>query len=226
MKGAKFVGLVIALLLVAAPGHAENAIEAYRAMGIATKDVLSGTTLSATVVPGEAKQLICVTTYFTGLKDKANAVNVRLDVFDVVGGQLTSIWKRDFGAERGGFVADGNLQLIDLDMDGVTEIIVSFDTFDNPLIDQTLSEVIVHADGAFRTAWAGPVVYDATRAAREIPLERRDRYRRDFDIPRTMKTRGLTLFIDKRVIAVAGEMLPQAKIVQETFPLRASVPKG
>jgi len=225
MKGAIVAALVIASFFAATPGHAETAIDAYRAMGIATKDVLSGTTLNATVVPGEAKQLVSVTTYFTGLKDKADAVNVRLDVFSVVGGQLTSIWKRDFGAERGGYVADGNLQLIDLDMDGVNEIIVSFDSFDNPLIDQTLSEVIVHSDGAFRTAWEGPVVYDATLAAREVPLERRDRYRRDIDMLRTMKTRGRTLFIDKRVIAVAGEMLPQHKIVQETFPLRSSFPK-
>ena len=220
MKGVFLVGLVLVSLVATAPGQAETASEAYRAMGLRIGDVLAGTTLISRVVPGEAKQLVCITTYFTGRKDKASAVNVRLDVFNIAAGQLVSIWTRDFGAERGGFVGDGNLQLVDLDRDGINEIIVSFDSFDKPLIEQTLAEVIVYEDGMFRTAWAGAVAYDATRAAREVPLERRDRYRRDFDFVNTLRTHGVTLFIDKRVIAVAGEMLPQAKIVQETFPLR------
>ena len=200
---------------------ADSAADAYRVMGIKTKDVLTGTSMSTQVIPGTAKQLVTVTTYFTGKREKADAVNVRLDVFEKRDGRLVSIYSRDFGAENGGSVADGNLQLIDLDRDGVNEIVVSFDSFIDPLIDQQLGEVIVHEDSGFRTAWAGLLQYDATRAARDVPLERRDRFSREIDIASTLRTRGVTLFMDKRMIAVAGERLAAPRTIQDTFPLRA-----
>jgi hypothetical protein len=65
------------------------------------------------------------------------------------------------------------------------------------------------------------LAYDATRAAREIPVERRDRYMRELDIVKTLRTRGVTLYVRKYVIAVAGERLPKPKTVEETFPLRS-----
>ena len=37
-----------------------------------------------------------------------------------------------------------------------------------------------------------------------------------------MRTRGVTLCMNKQMIAVAGERLPQPKTVVETFPLRGS----
>ena len=136
------------------------------------------------------------------------------------GNQLAPIYTRDFGAENGGFVGEGDLQLVDLDRDGVNEIVVSFATFADPLIDQRLGEVIFYEKAGFQTAWAHPVEYDATRAARNVPLERRDRYVRELDLINTMRTRGVTLFFEKKVIAVAGERLPEPKLIQETFPLR------
>jgi hypothetical protein len=189
-------------------------------MGIATRDVLTGTSLRVRVMPGDEKQFVCVTTYFTGKSDKARAVNVRLDVFRVLGDGLEPVYTRDFGEESGAGVGDGNLQLVDLDMDGINEIIVSYDSFDDPLIQQQIGEVIVHDETGFRTAWVGPFEYDATRAARELPVELRDRYYRELDLSATLKTRGVTLFMKKRVIAVAGERLAQPKVVSETFPLR------
>jgi len=80
--------------------------------------------------------------------------------------------------------------------------------------------VILYGDDGFQTAWAHPLKYDATRAARSVPLERRDRYVRKLDVVSTLRTRGVTLFFDKKVIAVAGERLPEPKMIQETFPLR------
>jgi len=198
---------------------ADTAVDAYRAMGIATKDVLSGTCLNAKVMQGDDKQLVCVTTYMNGKRLQPDAVAVRLDVFSIGQGRLTSTYTRDFGSEQGSPVSDGNLEVIDLDVDGVNEIIVSYDSFANPLIEVELAEIIVH-DGEFRTAWSGPLVYDATRAARDIPVERRDRFRRELDLVNTLRSRGLTLFFNKHMIAVAGERLAEPKTVRETFPLR------
>jgi len=211
---------LIGLLGTLAQAQGSRSAAAYEAIGIKPADVLAGTVLHAIVLPGGEKQVISLVTYFTGEKTKEGAVNVRLDVMRSKGNQLAPIYTRDYGEENGGFVGEGDLQLVDLDRDGVNEIIVSFATFADPLIDQRLGEVILYEDDAFQTAWAHPMKYDATRAARNVPLERRDRYVRELDVMNTLRTRGVTLFFEKKVIAVAGERLPEPKVIQETFPLR------
>jgi hypothetical protein len=206
----------------AGPAAAYETKEVYAALGLKTRDVLSGTILEAKVLPGDAEQVVCVATYLTGKKEKAEAVNVRMGVFNNLGSGLVSVYERDFGSEEGGYVANGDLQLLDLDLDRINEIVVSFDSYKDPLIDQRLGEVIVHGDTGFEPAWRGPLEYDATKAARDVPLERRDRFTREIDYSNTLRTRGLTLFMNKKMIAVAGERLSQPRVVQETFPLRAS----
>ena len=214
---------LLAVSLMAVPARADTAREAYEAMGIRPADVLSGTVLSAAVLPGnDNKQVITVTTYLTGKRGNHEAVNVRLDVFRRGANELVRVYGRDFGEENGGLVGKGELQLVDLDLDGVNEIIVSYKSFLDRLVDQRLAEVIFNRDGIFRTAWSGVLDYDATRAARSVPRERRDRFHREFDFKNTMRTRGVTLFMNKRMIAVAGERLSQPKIVEETFPLHGS----
>lgn len=198
----------------------ESGAAAYEALGVRVQDVLSGTVLSAKVVPGSEKQVVCVVTYFTGKKDPAEAVNVRMGVFRRSGDELVSIYRRDFGEEQGGHVANGDLELLDVDRDGLSEIVVSYDNFKQPLVEQRNCEVLVREGEAFRAAWTGPVEFDATKAARGVPQERRDRFTREFDWVKTMRTRGVTLFVKKEMIAVAGERLDQPKIVEETFPLR------
>lgn len=219
--------LVLGLALAWEPSRADTASDAYKAMGIRTADVLTGTVLTARVLPGaagEAKQVVSVVTYFTGKREEAEAVSVRLDVLRREGSRLVSVYTRDFGKEKDGHVAGGDLELVDLDGDGANEIIVTYDDYGDPLIQQRSSEVIVHGTTGFGTAWSGVVEYDATKAVRTIPAERRDRYTRAVDIPATMRTRGITLMVQKTMIAVAGEQLEQPKVVQETFPLRPAPP--
>jgi hypothetical protein len=214
---------VLALACVAGAAgfaRADTALEAYKAMGLKPTEVLSGTVLSARVVPGSAKQVVALTTYFTGKKDEARGVNVRLDVYRRDGEALVSIYARDYGAENGGFVGRGELELVDLDSDGTSEIIVGYDSGKVKLVQERRGEVIVRDPSAFRVAWAGVMAYDATQAVREVPVERRDRFQRKLDIPKTLKTRGITLFFTKTMIAVAGEKLAEPQVVQETFPLR------
>jgi hypothetical protein len=213
------IGLVL-LLMGPGPAAASSGTQVYQALGIEVKDVLAGTVLNARVLPGEEKQIACVVTYFTGKREKSDAVNVRLALFGRSGDSLVPLYSRDLGSEQGGYVANGDLQLLDLDRNGTSEIVVCYDRFKEPLIDQRVCEVIVYEESKFRTAWAGPIEYDATRAARDVPPERRDRFVREFDWPNTLRTKGLTLFMTKKVIAVAGERLPEPKIVDETFPLR------
>ena len=222
-KSINFAVVTLAILAFCGVAvQADTSADAYRAMGISPSDVLTGTVLIAKVLPGADKQVVAVTTYITGSDNKTDAVSVRLDVFNRQGESLARVWSRDFGSESGGLVGAGELQLIDLDRDGINEIIATFESFLDPLIEQRLAEVIVNDHGTFRTAWSGALDYDATRAAREVPRERRDRFKREIDFVSTMRTRGITLFMNKQMIAVAGERLDQPKVVQETFPLRST----
>ena len=213
--------MALFLACAGAPAWADTAAEVYRALGIEPAQVLAGTTLNAKVVPGGAKQVVALTTYFTGKTDKSDAVNVRLDVFDRRGKELVPVYKRDIGEVRGGYVAGGDLQVVDLDLDGVNEIIVAYDSYADALIEQRLGEVLLYdKQQGFQIAWSEPLEYDATRAARNVPPERRDRFEREFDIPSTLRAHGVTLFVHKKVLAVAGERLPEPQMVEESFPLR------
>jgi len=207
-------------LLAAASVPAQEGVKAYRAMGLSPQDVLTGTVLKADVLPGAHEQVVCLVTYLTGKQDQAGAVNVRLGVFDASGDKLVPTYTRDFGAERGGYIAGGDLIVLDVDRDGVQEIVVSYDDFEQPLIEQRMAEVILHDGKSLTTAWSGLLEYDATKAARDVPQERRDMFVREFDWAATLRTRGATLFVRKKVLAVAGERLAEPRVVEETFPLR------
>jgi hypothetical protein len=212
--------LLLLALLAPAAARADTSLDAYKAMGIKATAVLSGTVLTARVLPGEDKQVVAVTTYFTGKKDEARGVNVRLDVYRRDAGALVSVYTRDYGAENGGYVGRGELELVDLDSDGVSEIVVTYESSKEKLVRERKGEVLVRDPSAFRVAWAGSMELDATQAVRDVPVERRDSLRRKLDLASTLKTRGITLFFTKTMIAVAGEKLPQPQSVQETFPLR------
>jgi hypothetical protein len=214
------VALLAVWVAVATPARADAASDVYAAMGIKPRDVMTGSVVTARVLPGEAKQVVAMVTFFTGKKDDANAVDVRFEVYRKDGAALVPVYPRDFGREKGGFVGRGELELLDLDGDGVSEIVVSYDQLANPLVQRRVGEVIVHDPSGFRVAWTGDLEYDATRAARDVPEERRDRFVRTLDPAATMRTHGITLFMTKKVIDVAGERLPEPKSVQEAFPLR------
>jgi hypothetical protein len=188
--------------------------------------VLTGTVVKARVLPSNQEQVICIATYLTGKGDKGDAVNVRLGVFDNFGEGLVTLYTRDFGKDEEGYVANGDLLVMDIDRDGISEIIVSFDDYSDPLVERRLAEIILHDGQKLDTAWSGLVEYDATKAARDVPVERRDRFVREFDWSNTMRTRGATLFLKKKVIAVAGERLPEPRVVEETFDLRGKPSDG
>ncbi len=210
--------LLFGLVLSTLPASA--GVAAYAAMGIDKGKVISSTLTTARVLPGDDKQLVCLVAYLSGKKERTDAVKLRLAVLESSDGKYTPVWEQDFSAKYGGNVGEGNLELLDLDRDGQSEIIVTFDLFSEPLIRQRLGEVIVWEEDGFKTGWSGRFEYDATKAVRDVPVERRDHFIRELDLISTLRTRGVTLFFNKTMIAVAGERLAEPKVVRETFPLR------
>lgn len=214
----RFLAWVLFGFFLSVPAMA--GVEVYAAMGIDKGKVISATQTISRVLPGDDKQVVCLVAYFTGKTEKTAAIKLRLAVLDRSDGKYTMVWEQDFSAKYGGNVGEGNLELLDLDRDGQNEIVVSFDLFSDPLIRQRLGEVIVWDEDRFKTGWSGLFEYDATKAVRDVPVERRDHFIRELDMISTMRTRGVTLFFNKTMIAVAGERLSEPKVVEETFPLR------
>lgn len=219
MSEARAAAAALVALFASPAVRADLAAEAYRTMGIRPGDVLSGTVSSCRVRPGGDKQVVVLVTYFTGVKDEARGVNVRLDVLSREAGALERLFSRDYGKENGGHVGRGELELLDLDGDGVNEIVVSYDDARVPLVRQRRGEVLVWDGSSFRVAWADLLEYDATRAVRDIPQERQDRYARELDLASTRRTKGESIVFRKKVLAVAGEMLAEPRVLHEAFPL-------
>jgi hypothetical protein len=224
MNPASRVAAAALAVLVAYAARADTAAEVYKQMGVRAKDVINSSVAKIKVLPGGDKQVVAVVTYLTGRKEEVNALNVRLEVYRTEGERLVPVFSRDAGKENGGFVGRGEVAVLDLDGDGVNEIGLYYDNLKNELIQDRRLEVIVYDGTSFRVAWSGSSSYDATKAVRDVPLERRDRYIRKLDFANTRRTKGITLFMTKSMIAVAGERLPQPKSIQETFPLKPEEP--
>ena len=224
MKAVAGLAVIALVVLPVSGARADTAADVYKQMGIKVKDVMNSSVATARVLPGDAKQVVAVVTYLTGRKDEANALGIRLDVYRAEGQKLVPLYSLDASKENGGYVGRGEVAILDLDGDGVSEIGLYYDNLKNDLIQDRRLDVLIFDGTSFRLAWTGSVSYDATKAVRDVPLERRDRYLRKLDFANTRRTKGITLFMTKTVIAVAGSRLPQAKQIQETFPLKPEEP--
>lgn len=214
--------LAAAAVLVGPVARADTQFDAYRALGIDAKDVLVGTVLTADVVPDGGEEVVAVVTHFTGNRSREQAVDVRFAVLQRVAGRLQPILEHAYGQRHDGKVGRGELQVLDLDRDGLEEIVVTYDDASDPLVRRRRGEVHLWRDGTLAVGWRGETAYDATLDARGVPDERRDRWSREIDVVSTLRTRGLTLYMTRTVYAVAGEALARPKQVTETFPLRSA----
>jgi hypothetical protein len=224
MKAAMVLTAAGLFATLATGARADSAADVYKQIGIKAKDVMNSSVAAARVLPGDAKQTVSVITYLTGKKGESDALGVRLDVYRNEGAKLVPVYSLDAAQENGGYVGRGEVALLDLDGDGVNEIGLYYDNLKNGLIQDRRLDVIVYDGGAFRIAWTGSVSYDATKAVRDVPADRRDRYLRKLDFANTRRTKGVTLFLTKTMISVAGERLPQPKQLTETFPLKTAAP--
>lgn len=214
------VAVLAGVATVASAAQSPNQYEVFLAMGLKPKSVLTGTVLRGDVLADPGEEVVAIATWMTGAKDKAQAVAVRFAILTEDGGRVRLLQKTDYGDRYPGGVGRGEIELLDVDGDGRREILVTFDDYADRLIERRRGELLHGVGGALAVGWEGEVSYDSTREAREVPPERRDRFVRTINYGETLKTRGVTLYFDKKVYAVAGETLPQPQVVLESFPLK------
>jgi len=129
------------------------------------------------------------------------------------------LWTRDYAASLGGFVAGGELALLDLDGDGRNEIVVQFHHHDEPGAVRVVGEILRESGGRFAIAWSGLMRLDTTGPDSVLQGPQRERFTRQVDVERTARTHGGMVVFKKKVWVAAGMPIDPPQTIEESFPL-------
>src|SRR5262245_50342687 len=80
--------------------------------------------LGTTTINAGPEMWAALTEFFTGNKDERSVVNILVGLYKGSGADRKLLSTRDYNEETGGFVSRGSLEIIDLDRDGTTEVLV------------------------------------------------------------------------------------------------------
>src|SRR5262245_37847571 len=106
-----------------------------------------------------------LTEYFTGDKNEQTAMNLLLGVHLTEDGKRRLVASRDYNADAGGYVSRASLELIDLDRDGLKELLVTYHHNEKPDTTRVEMDVLRLAGDRLVLLWNGPVRLNTTAAA-------------------------------------------------------------
>lgn len=174
------------------------------------------TTTSMSVGPNLTATL---TEYFTGEKNEKTAMDVLLGIHVTEGGKRRLVASRDYNQTAGGYVSRSSLELVDLDHDGIKELLVTYHHNEQPETTRVEMDVLRLATDKLVLLWNGPIrLNTAVPAARVAPSDR-DQYVREVDYARTTASRGRSICFTKTVAVAAGAVLDPPRVLNEEIPL-------
>jgi hypothetical protein len=189
------------------------------------KRIVTRTALSGDVTGGPEKESVVLVEYLTGGEDDKDAIGLVLGVYEEkVGGKRKLLWSRDYRVTAGGYVAGGSLALLDLSGDGRSEIIVQFQHRQQPGATRVLGEILRETGGLFEPAWSGLMRLDTAAPGTRVPPADRERFWREIDVEKTIRTRGGMIAFKKRVAVAAGAPIDPPEVIEESFPLGIDSP--
>ncbi len=153
--------------------------------------------------------------YITGDKSEKTAINLLLGLYRVEGEKRTLLSSRDYNADAGGFVSRGSLQVIDLDRDGVNEILLEYHHNEQPGSTRVDLDIMRVVEGRLVSVWNGPVRVDTTSPSLDLPPSERERFVRELDLGRTAAMQGRKLCFTKTVSVAAGATLDPPRAMPE-----------
>ena len=190
-------------------------------LAISPAVVTGKTVLSGNVLGGTERESAALVEYLVPGKKDQGSVGLLLGLYAGEGASRKLLWSRDYAAVSGGGAAGGTLALLDLDGDDRPEIIVTWQRRQNETIEET-AEILRCAGESCEPAWSGPMRLD-TSAASSVPPEKRERFFREIDLAKTVRTRGGVLYVKKTVAMAAGMAVNPVRTIEETFPLGLNV---
>lgn len=161
-----------------------------------------------------------LTEYFTGDKNEKTAMNILLGIHVTTEeGKHRLVASRDYNAEAGGFVSRGSLELVDLNHDGLKEILVTYHHNEAPATTRIEMDVLRLAADKLVLLWSGPVRVNTAGPDAGMAPSDRDQYVREIDYARTTASAGRKICFTKTVAVAAGAVLDPPRVLNEEIPL-------
>jgi hypothetical protein len=160
-----------------------------------------------------------LTEYFTGEKNEKTAMNTLLGIHVTEDGKRRLVASRDYNAEAGGYVSRASLELLDLDRDGLKELLVTYHHNEKPETTRIEMDVLRLAGDKLVLLWNGPVRVNTSGAAAGMAPSDRDQFVREVDYGKTTAARGSKIYFTKTVSMAAGAKLDPPRVLNEEMPL-------
>lgn len=171
-----------------------------------------------------AAEEILLVEAMTGESDPARATEIILGVFTTApeGGRGALLWSHRIAAESRGPAHGGEFAAVDLDGDGKSELILTWDRSTDPKVVDRAGAILVFEDlSAPRRVWEGEWEKD-TRRDEATPPSLREKFRRDIDYAATRREAGRAIHFTKTYSMLAGRPLDPPRTGEERAeaPLR------
>jgi hypothetical protein len=161
------------------------------------------------------------TEFFTGEKNEKTAMNLLLGVYLTEEGKRRLVASRDYNIAAGGYVSRGSLELVDLDRDGIKEILVTYHHNEKPETIRIEMDVLRLVGDKLVLLWNGPVRLNTSAPSAGVGPSERDQFVREIDYARTTSARGQKIYFNKTVAVAAGAVLDPPRVLNEEIPLTA-----
>lgn len=129
------------------------------------------------------------------------------------------LWVRHVMKDTGKPAHDGEITAFDLDGDGVTELMLSWDrSISSEQVDRWAEIYSVHDAQAPRKVWEGVVEKD-TRRDSQTPASQREHFRREIDFSATRAAIGRAIVFTKTHRMIAGKSVEPPRATSERFEM-------
>jgi len=158
----------------------------------------------------------------TGSEDPARATEVILGIVGNPGakGEGRLLWSRHVARETGGPAHSAEITAVDLDGDGGSELILTWDrALDAESRDRYAEIWVADGPGRMRKVWEGRWEVD-TRRTSTVPRAERVRYQTRIDFGATRRLAGRGIVFERVYTMIEGQTLGEPKIVREQVAVR------
>lgn len=205
-------GLLSGLLLLGAQAEPAAAPDP---RSVPSKKLISRTIFSSDLDGNGVSEEVVLINRITGSRDIERTFDVQIGVY---GADDALLWSESILETLGGPCYGAELTLVDLEGDGLNELVLTYLAADGPSRWEGRGVVYRWELGRAHRVWSGVLRLDNSRD-QEVPPSERTAFRMELDIPKTIGARGRTLFFEKRMTMVAGVSLDAPRALVERFAL-------